>query len=431
MKYYSSRKFDLVVVGSGLAGSAAACFATKRGLRVAQVSASGGEMAFASGVLDVLHIFPPGEQKRWDNPWEGVAALAAASPRHPYARLGAGIIRGAMEEFVEFLRGAGLEYRGLPDRNVTIPTAAGTAKTTYRVPQSMWNGVAALEGKLPTLLVDFTGMKDFNAGMIAEVLRPEWPDLRSIRVPFPKPLMGVDRPNLVLAEALESESVLAGIAEAVWPQLGNARMIGMPAVLGLRSAPQVVADLEERLGVGVFEIPTLPPSVPGCRLREAVDAALVRDGVEVLQGRRALSVRTDGRRCAGIVTGAEEWRETLEADGIVLATGRFLGGGLSASQEGIAETLFGLPVTHPGKRTLWHRDRFLDHRGHPVNEAGLEIDARFRPLGKDGAFAFENVFAAGSILAHQDWVRTKSGAGLAVSTALAAVEAFLRLRTGG
>jgi glycerol-3-phosphate dehydrogenase subunit B len=207
-------------------------------------------------------------------------------------------------------------------------------------------------------------------------------------------------------------------------------MIGMPAVLGLHTTPRVVADMEERLGVGVFEIPTLPPSVPGFRLRESIDAALTRDGVLVLQDRQALSARCDGRRCTGLVTGAEQWTETLEADGIVLATGRFLGGGLKAEQQGIVETLFGLPVTHPGDRSLWHRDRFLDHRGHPVNEAGLEIDDLFRPLGADGTFAFENVFAAGSVLAHQDWVRTKSGAGLAVATAMGAVEAFLRLRSG-
>ena len=40
------------------------------------------------------------------------------------------------------------------------------------------------------------------------------------------------------------------------------------------------------------------------------------------------------------------------------------------------------------------------------------------------SFAFENVFAAGSVLAHQDWIRTKSGAGLAIATAYGAVNAF-------
>ena len=148
----------------------------------------------------------------------------------------------------------------------------------------------------------------------------------------------------------------------------------------------------------------------------------------ILAGQAGHCRRTDGRRCTAITTGSAEWQETLEAEGIILATGRFLGGGLTAGRNGIRETLFGLPVAQPPARDLWHRDRFLDHRGHPVNEAGLEIDDQFRPLGTDRSFALENLFAAGSVLAHQDWVRTKSGAGLAIATAYGAVESFLRRR---
>jgi glycerol-3-phosphate dehydrogenase subunit B len=37
---------------------------------------------------------------------------------------------------------------------------------------------------------------------------------------------------------------------------------------------------------------------------------------------------------------------------------------------------------------------------------------------------YENLFAAGAILAHQDWIRSKSGTGLAVATAFGAVDAM-------
>ena len=36
-------------------------------------------------------------------------------------------------------------------------------------------------------------------------------------------------------------------------------------------------------------------------------------------------------------------------------------------------------------------------------------------------------FAAGSILAHQDWMRMKCGSGLALATGFAAVQSFVRL----
>jgi glycerol-3-phosphate dehydrogenase subunit B len=421
----SGQKFDLIVIGSGLSGTAAACFAMNRGLRTAQVSASGGELAFASGLLDLLAIYPPEKQTFWDNPWDGIAALIGGSPQHPYAHVGVDAIRRALQEFITFLESAGLKYSGLPDRNVTVATAAGTLKPTYRVPHSMWSGVIALLDKLPTLLIDFVGMKDFNAGLMVEMLKPRWPALRALRIPFPLPFPGVDRHNLLLAEALESAEVRAKLADTIRPHLADAQLAGMPAILGLRFMTQVISDLECRLGVDIFEIPTLPPSVPGFRLREAAEAALSRQGVHLLQQRQVMATQTNGRRCNGITIGAEAWRETLKAEGVILATGRFLGRGLAAGPNGISETVFGLPVAQPPVRSLWHREQFLDHRGHPINQAGLEIDDEFRPLGMDRSYAFENVFAAGSVLAHQDWMRTKSGAGLAISTAYGAVEAFL------
>ncbi len=134
----TGQKLDLIVIGSGLAGSAAACFAVTRGLKIAQISANIGELAFASGMLDLLGIYPAHEQKLWDQPWDGIAALIDRSPQHPYAKLGIARIREAMQGFLAFLDSAGLSYGGLPDRNVTLATALGTLKTTYRVPQSMW-----------------------------------------------------------------------------------------------------------------------------------------------------------------------------------------------------------------------------------------------------------------------------------------------------
>jgi glycerol-3-phosphate dehydrogenase subunit B len=116
----------------------------------------------------------------------------------------------------------------------------------------------------------------------------------------------------------------------------------------------------------------------------------------------------------------------VQSRGVVLASGRFIGGGLHADRKRIRETIFDLPVCQPTDRTKWHRRDFLDPRGHPINEAGLETDDDFRPLNGSGRPAFKTLFAAGSILAHQDWIRTKCGAGLAIATAYGAINSFLK-----
>ena len=74
-------------------------------------------------------------------------------------------------------------------------------------------------------------------------------------------------------------------------------------------------------------------------------------------------------------------------------------------------------------RSEWHLHEFFDHKGHPVNRAGIEVEEQLRPLNA-GQPVHDNLYAAGAILAHQDWMRMKCGAGLAIATAFKAVKAM-------
>jgi glycerol-3-phosphate dehydrogenase subunit B len=114
--------------------------------------------------------------------------------------------------------------------------------------------------------------------------------------------------------------------------------------------------------------------------------------------------------------------ERVSANAVVLATGRFSGRGLTADRQGVRETLLGLPVHQPASRDAWHQRDFLDPAGHAINRAGLRTDAAFRPLDASGKPAWPRLFAIGSILADQDWMRAKCGSGLAIATAWAAME---------
>jgi glycerol-3-phosphate dehydrogenase subunit B len=421
------REFDLIVVGAGLAGMAATAFALQTGLEAAQVCSTVGELLFASGALDLLGIHPLEEQKRWEDPWAGIAVLIHDWPEHPYARLGLPAIRKAWTNFLSFLNSTGLHYRGWPERNAVLTTSAGTLKITYQVPQAMWAGVVGLKEKRATLIVDFEGMKDFSGVQLVETIGSQWPGLRSVRVQFPYTFRGGERQNIFMAEALRSPQVRKSLAEAILPCLKDAELVGVPAILGLRRPEMVIADLERLIGVPLFEIPTMPPSVPGLRLQDTIAERLRERGAVIMQERRVVEVNRTrhGRLRVVVRSGLSE--EIMQARGVVLATGRFLGGGLAASRSGIRETILNLPVLQPQTRGDWHRPRFLDPQGHPVNQAGLEVDDLWRPLGSNGRCYHENLFAAGSLLAHQDWKRTKCGAGLAITTAYGAVSSFIDL----
>ena len=170
----------------------------------------------------------------------------------------------------------------------------------------------------------------------------------------------------------------------------------------------------------------MPPAVAGIRLKSIFDNHLPRLGVKTFFHHTVSSAhqQADGRFF--IEMGRNEPESTVLADTVLLATGRFLGKGLVAQRLGIRETLMDLPVCQPDDRSCWHRESFLDPKGHAINLAGIDVDDCFRPLTSDGEPVYENLYAAGSILAHQDWIRTKSGTGIAVATAYGAVEAITR-----
>lgn len=413
--------YDVMVLGAGFAGMAATLFAAERGLRVAQTGATGG-IDFSTGFLDLMAVHPVSEGRVWDDPWAAVEAVTQAMPHHPYARIPRERIRAAIDDFTAFLASQKLPYMGYDDRNACILTPAGTVKRTYRVPQTAWKGTVALHDKAPTLLVDFHGLKGYSARQIQEVQAPRWPHLKTLRVEFPGS-MGELYPEH-MAWTLSSPERCAELAASVKEHARDVEYIGFPAVLGLNDPLRTVTMLEEMTGKHVFEIPTLPPSITGPRLRATFDRGLAPRGVCTFSQKLVLGAERDSEGIFTFHIGTGQETRTVRARNAILASGRFFGKGLRADRTSIHEPVFAIPVTQPQQRALWHRPDFFDPRGHAVSMAGIETDAAQRPLGADGKVLHTNLYAAGAILAHHDWTRMKCGAGIAIATAYNAVEAL-------
>ena len=420
--------WDVAVIGAGMAGMAAALFAAERGLSCIQIG-NGGGILFASGLLDLLSVQPLAESRVWQDPYAALADLAREQPEHPLARVDRLSIRNAFETFTAALGAAGLAYAPLGERNRSVLTSIGTIKTTFGVPLSMLAGVGALKAREACLLVDFRGLREFSARQIAETLVRSWPGLRHRRIEFPDCEAVSELYAAHLARALETRELRERTIALVKPLLGDARAVGFPAVLGLARAREVHGAFEAGLGLPVFEIPTIPTSVPGLRLLAALEAAVSARGVRRRHQAsvRALSFHAEAAtlELAGVSGG-----ERVRARAVVLATGRFTGRGLIADRGGVREGILGLRVRQPATRDAWHQRNFLDPAGHAINRAGLETDQAWRPLAENGKPAWARLFAVGSILAEQDWMRSKCGSGLSIATAWAAIDALARQLRG-
>lgn len=413
----------LIIVGAGMTGMAAALFAARRGMDVVQAGLT-GETLYASGLFDLYGVAHR-QATLIDDPWQGLQQLRQDHPRHPFCRLSADQIRAALDQLTDFLGQAGLAYTGYPARNARLITPVGTVKRTFRVPATMWAGVKALEEKALCLIVDIRGLRGFSAVQIVSTLKSTWPDLRAATIDLAWENRLGPKYAEHIARGLEVAEARKEVADAIRPHLGRARYVGLPAILGIHDTAGVHRDLEQMLGRPVFEIPTMPPAVAGIRLKEIFEIHMPRLGVKSFLHHSVIAIRRrpDGRFVLDV--GQTTPETSVIADKVLLATGRFLGKGLVAERQGIREALLDLPVCQPPNRGGWHREAFLDPEGHAINLAGIEVDAHFRPLDPDGRIVYENLYAAGSILAHQDWMRSKSGTGLAAATAYGAIEAMV------
>jgi glycerol-3-phosphate dehydrogenase subunit B len=402
------RRFDLIVIGTGLAGLTAARTAVETGAKVMIVGRGMGALTLFGNTIDVLGEIPPGTDMA-----EGITPWIAAHPKHPYARTGREGIESALAAF-RVLFPPPYSFAALGPGNSLLPTGAGTMRPTYLIPATMAAGAAMTPAG--TLIVGLRGFKDFQGDTVSRHLQ-----CRGVSLSLPRyGLEGLTA--IALARLMDEPSFRERLGEAILRQMAGERFIGLPAVLGLRNPAAVLNTMETITGARVFEIPMLPPSIPGARIFHRFREELIAKGADFRMGHPVSGVNVKDGRCEGITVQNPPLSTEYRADRYILATGRFLGGGLWAEMDRIVEPLFHLPVSQPGSRGAWFGERFFDPEAHPIHRAGIVTDADLRPVDETGRVVLENVRAAGSILAHHQAIEEKSREGIDIATGFLAAQ---------
>ncbi|WP_299980532.1 glycerol-3-phosphate dehydrogenase subunit GlpB [Desulfobacula sp.] len=417
---------DITVIGAGFAGMVAAARASALGLKTVQTGNS-SQLYFASGLFDFLGVYPLHSRIPLKDPRTGLELLQKEMPDHPYSKTGLEAILKSFDFLARFLQSTGLNYVKPDKRNRSVLTAAGTFKPTCMIPETISKG-CLLKNNTPLLLVDFKGLKGFCAGQMADVLKKIHPNILTLSVDVPGE--GGDLNPTYFATLFEDSSFLKKLATQISPFLDKVELMGMPAVCGVNKSLDALTRLEKMTGLDIFEIPMMPPSIPGLRLKNAFEKKLAENNVHFLTQAKIKSPQFNGSEF--VLDAVNQNMETqIRSRGVILATGRFPGGGLHAQRGYIQETVFNLPVYQPDKRSLWHHINFFEQQGHMINTAGVETDNVFRPVDTHGAVVYENLYAIGTILAHNDWVRLKSGSGVSAVSAFTSVNDFYKKSAAG
>jgi glycerol-3-phosphate dehydrogenase subunit B len=412
--------YDTIVIGAGVAGLTAALRLADEGKRVLVTAKGVGSTHLAPATIDILG-FDPGPVAR---PAEALPVFTAANPEHPYARLRPGLIAASVEWFKERLPAIG--YQGGLEENFLLPTAVGAVKPSALVPETMAAGDLRVGGHCVFVGL---GLKDFYPAYLADNLAQARLDghavsARAIEVSLPlagKP----DLSSAGFARLLEEASVRDALVRELTRKLERDERVGFPAVLGLARAGEVWRELEARLARPVFEVATLPPSLSGIRLYNAMSSALREAGGRMHVGEPVVGAETSAGRVEAVITQPTARATTYRADSFVLATGGFASGGLQVDSYGeVSESVFGLPLvdTPPPGGPRFLPDYFAEH---PLNRVGVAVDDRLRPISADGRPVYQNLHASGATVAGAYPWHEASGNGLSLATGYAAAAAIL------
>jgi len=420
-----SRK--VVVIGGGLAGTAAAAFVKRTGGEATIVSNGHGATSFSSGAIDLAGDPGPAPE-RFETACrevrKNIERILAERPEHPYSILTKSSER-PVEDLLSIFQEAflilfpatgGVELAGDPELNSPCFTALGTVKLTALYPIS--TATIDSPGIERPLALGVRGLPDFEPAAWAKVAADMgerldkpieasagWIDFADSRERL--------SPELAAAILRDTDGFVDAVAKAA-SDVSGATCLVLPPVLPASGRAELISRIGEASDMPVYETLSMPPSVPGLRLVRHLSNRALEMEVETVRG-EVVGFEAEGERVKALIVSGAGGESRIEAGAIVLATGKFLGGGLKKDRA-FEETVFGLPVFMgdkvPAEIFIQKTVGLHVNDRHALFETGIKTDAKLRPIDARGRAPFNNLFAAGSILAGANYLTDADGAGV-------------------
>lgn len=423
--------YDCLIIGGGLSGLTCGIKCAGEGLRTVIISGGMSCLHFSSGSID-LFGYEPGRKIVY-NPFKYIQSIKTSMPYHPYSKIGIKTIRESLEFFREETGREDFRlYNNGQDNHFHI-TAMGILKPTYFSQDSVFNEKLklAIENKTKIAILNFEGFRDQFPELAVEQLKtssimknveittgtiklPDYTDTGKNIMEFR---------SIDLARIFETERFLPRIATEIKKAAGDAGIVSLPAFIGINNFNEIHAKLQELTGLLIYEVPTLPPSILGMRLDNALKKRFASLGGEFSAGDRVIKGDISNGKVDCVYT--ENYGETgHHSRYYVLAAGSFFSGGLESGFNRMSEPVFDLKFNGRKNRAPWYSDDFLNTKSHPFLSFGVDTDSRLNPFDNKGT-CVSNLFCAGAVLSGYDPIREGSGGGVAIATGYFAAQKII------
>ena len=421
---------DVLVIGAGLAGVVAALAARKSGKKVVALARESGASAMSSGAIDIAGdpVAIPGRPEKWSqNIRENIDALLLRCPEHPY-----GLVAGGPAKILEQVRNAitlvfppsEAFLSGDGNRSILAFNQIGTFKQTAFT-QTRMLCLDDLKKGGNALAIGFSGSRDFDADFFRKNSL-HWSSHLGAKVNLETAEISFnglkDKSSLEVSRWIAEN--INQVAEAIG-KLAKAKstaLLILPPVLPAEKRVEFMDRLEKLCALEVRELLSLPPSVPGKRLAQYFNRRLKQEAVDRLFG-KAAGFKSEGGKINSVSAQTESSEIEIHARSFVLAGGGFLAGGIQKNDY-FKEGIFGLDVfcnDRPAGKIFTEKLTSIKLTNpQPLFSVGLKTDKNAQVLDKHGRIAYENLFAAGAILAGGNYIMDGAGGGTALASGLLA-----------
>ncbi|PMN70301.1 glycerol-3-phosphate dehydrogenase subunit GlpB [Enterovibrio norvegicus] len=417
--------FDTIVIGGGLAGYCAAIKRAQAGFKTALISQGEGSLHFASGSIDVLAKDPDAFfPTRF--PLKTISQLPPQHP-HPYRKVGANDTRAALSWFRDVMEQQGIPFHQLDEgQNHWRITPFGTLKATW-LSQIF---CTMLDDEKPhaferVIVASIEGFRDFQADVTAEnlALLPQFANtpIKAVSIILPEQQTGNEmraKRAIDYARAMREPRVYDAMCEQLSRYATPRDLVVLPSIFGNGDGQAYMARLQQDTQLQFHEVPTMPPSLLGIRISDALHRAFTQAGGTLLKGDSVtgatLTRHQEGHQVDCIYT-QKMGDLHLRANQYVLASGSFFSRGLIATPNRIYEPVFGLDIAAPESRDDWYNPRFLD--AQPYISSGVVTNDHLQPAIQGDTVI--NLHCIGGVLGGFDPVKEGSGGGVSIATGYA------------